>query len=368
MTNEARNPNAERNHPSMFGFRHPDFFRHSSFVIRHSSFLIWPFPVLNPLWRLLYRLYRIYSWLRYRIVRRFTRAGMAVLGGLFAAVFLAPDTDNNVLYQALTPLLFLLLVATAFSLFFRARFSAQRMLPRFGTVGSPLSYSVAITTCSSKIQSGLVLLENLADPRPSFQDWHAAQLADQNQIRVSQHRRTYPFRLATPKPAAVPPAPPNQEVEVHAELTPLCRGILRFTGVTLARPDPLGLFRGFVTVPLPQTTLILPRRYALPPMALPGRMKHQERGVTLASSVGQSDQFIGLRDYRHGDPMRHIHWRSWAKAGKPVVKEFEDEFFVRHALVLDTFVRRQQSEVFEEAVSVAASFACVVRTQESLLD
>jgi uncharacterized protein (DUF58 family) len=97
-------------------------------------------------------------------------------------------------------------------------------------------------------------------------------------------------------------------------------------------------------------------------------MRYQAGGVALASNVGQSEEFIALRDYRYGDPMRHIHWRSWAKAGKPVVREFEDEFFVRHALVLDTFIDHPQSEAFEAAVSVAASFACSVRTQESLLD
>jgi uncharacterized protein (DUF58 family) len=114
--------------------------------------------------------------------------------------------------------------------------------------------------------------------------------------------------------------------------------------------------------------LILPKRYLLPPIALPGSMKYQQGGVALASNVGQSDEFIALRDYRHGDPPRHIHWRTWARIGKPVVKEFEDEFFVRHALVLDTFVDHPCSEAFEEAISVAASFACSVRTQESLLD
>jgi hypothetical protein len=46
---------------------------------------------------------------------------------------------------------------------------------------------------------------------------------------------------------------------------------------------------------------------------------------------------MSLRDYRPGDPLRHVHWRSWAKFGKPIVKEFQDEFFVRHALILDTF-------------------------------
>ena len=103
-------------------------------------------------------------------------------------------------------------------------------------------------------------------------------------------------------------------------------------------------------------------------MSFPGTLKYQDGGVALASNVGQSDEFVSLRDYRHGDPLRHIHWRSWAKAGKPVVKEFEDEFFVRHALVLDTFSENPYSEIFEEAVSVAASFACAIQTQESLLD
>jgi len=66
--------------------------------------------------------------------------------------------------------------------------------------------------------------------------------------------------------------------------------------------------------------------------------------------------------------VRHIHWRSWARAGRPIVKEFADEYFVRHALVLDTFTEDFPSDQLEEAVAVAASFACTVLTQESLLD
>ncbi len=41
---------------------------------------------------------------------------------------------------------------------------------------------------------------------------------------------------------------------------------------------------------------------------------------------------------------------------------------MRHALVLDTFDEEPHSEVLEEVVSVAASFACTILTQESLLD
>jgi len=322
-------------------------------------------------WRFLYRLYRNYSSLRHWAERRFSRAGLMVAGALLVAGMMGPDTDNNVTYQAFTLLLCLVLVAVSFSAFFGGKFSVQRQLPRFGSVGCPLQYRVTVKNLGRKTQRGLVLLEGLADARASFSDWRAAQLGLAEQIRsfpVSQGRRLHPFRVATVNEAILPPIHANEQVEAKIELTPQRRGVLRFDHVTLARPDPLGLFRAFCNVPLAQTTLILPKRYPLPALALPGTMKYQEGGVALASNVGQSEEFVALRDYRHGDPFRHIHWRTWARAGKPVVKEFEDEFFVRHALVLDTFTQPSHNEVFEEAVSVAASFASSIQTQESLLD
>lgn len=326
---------------------------------------------MKPLWYVTYRLYCAISSVRYWSRRRLTGAGLGILGGAVVAALLGPDTENNVAYQAFTLLGCLLLVAFVFSWFFRAQFVATRLLPRFGTAGAPLNYIVKLRNLSAKTQKGLALLENMADPRPPFSEWLAGTQAEDKQLRsfrVSQRPRTNWYRVATLRESSVPQVPAKEEVEVRAELIPLRRGVLRFDGVTLARPDPLGLFRAFATIRSPQTALILPKRYPLPPIALPGTMKYQAGGIALASNVGQSDEFVSLRDYRHGDPMRHIHWRSWAKAGKPVVREFEDEFFVRHALVLDTFTDHPRTDVFEEAVSVAASFACSVRTQESLLD
>lgn len=323
------------------------------------------------IFRILYRFYRLSSWTWYWLPRKFTRTGLGLLGALVACLFLLPDSENNLSYQAFPLLLFLLVLALGISLFFRGRFTVERVAPRFGTVGSPLSYRVLVKNAGGRTQAGLSVLENLADPRPAYKEWLAVQLADERTLRsfrFSQRRRTNPFKPATLKEAALPAVAPGQKAEAQVQLVPLRRGVLKFSGVTLARPDPLGLARSFIEVPLAQNVLILPRRYPLPPIALPGSMKYQQGGVALASNVGQSEEFVSLRDYREGDPVRHIHWRSWAKTGKPVVKEFEDEFFVRHALVLDTFTVQPHSEVFEEAVSVAASFACTVRTEESLLD
>ena len=326
---------------------------------------------MKPIFKLFYRFYRSCSSLWHWARRRFTLAGLCAAGGFIVAGAVGTDIENTVTYQTFALLLAILVLSVGFSRFFGAKFSVTRSLPRFGTAGQPLHYRVLIKNLTAHPQTGLTLLEDLDDPRPPFQEWLAVELAESRRVRpfrVSDRRRASPFRRVNVKEAEVPPLLQGGEAEVGVELTPLRRGILHFKGVTLARPDPLGLFRSFARTPAAQTVLILPKRHPLPPIALPGTMKYQEGGVALAANVGRSEEFVALREYRHGDPMRHIHWRSWAKTGKPIVKEFEDEFFVRHALVLDTFTDEPHSEVLEEAVSVAASFACAVLTQESLLD
>jgi len=323
------------------------------------------------IYKFLYKLYLWGSSLWYWAERRFTVMGLGVLAALFFSALLGPDTENNVAYQAFALLLFVVSAAAFFSWFFRMPFTAMRTLPRFGTVGQPLTYTIRVRNLSARDQRGLELLEDLADPRPSFPEWRAALAAEEKYIRSFRFdppRRVDLFKRAKVKESVVPIIPKGQEAEAKVELLPMRRGLLHFNGLTLGRPDPLGLFRAFSRVKLPQAALILPKRYPLPPLSLSGRLKYQPGGVALASSVGQSNEFVALRDYRPGDPFRHIHWRTWARAGKPVVKEFEDEFFVRHALVLDTFTDHPHSEIFEEAVSVAASFACTLQTQESLLD
>ncbi len=326
---------------------------------------------MKAIYKLFFRFYRFVSARWYWAQRRFTLPGLCVAGGMIIAGGMGTDIENNVTYQLFALLLALLLLAFGCSLFFRMAFSATRILPRFGTAGQPLHYLVLIKNLSAKPQRGLALLEDIDDPSPTFQDWLAVQLAEMRRVhpfRVSERLRLNPFKRANFRAVDVPPVLPGGEAEVRVELTPLRRGVLRFNGVTLARTDPAGLFRSFAKTPAVQTVLILPKRYWLPPVALPGTMRYQEGGVALAANIGRSEEFVSLRDYRRGDPLRHIHWRSWAKTGKPIVKEYEDEFFVRHALVLDTFTDEPLAEILEEAVSVAASFACAVLTQESLLD
>lgn len=324
----------------------------------------------------LYRLFRFIYHMQTWLTQRFTSAGLVVLGCVLLTMFIGGDTNHSLTYQIFTFLLALLLLAIAITLSFRYRFTATRILPRFGTVGVPLKYRIILQLKTRQVQTGFRLLETFADPCPSFQELldNPAPM-EHTWSRFDRQLGYYRWlwlidrnQRAIVKPVDVPLLSPKRTTEVVVELLPRRRGIVQFEGLTLARIDPFGLFQARRTIALPQSLLILPQLYPLPPIALPGSRRYQSGGVALASSVGDSEEFRSLRDYRPGDSPRKIHWKSWAKTGKAIVKEEQDEFFVRHALILDTFQPEADSDIFEAAIAVAASFACTVQTQESLLD
>lgn len=333
--------------------------------------------------RLRYLGFRLNSALLHWLRRRFTPAGQLVLCGLAGSAIWGVDTTKSMAFQSFTLLLSVVLLALAVSRFSPRGLTVRRSLPRFGTAGVPLSYVITIEDLAGRRRRGLSVSEDLSDPRPTFAEFRAERNPDDAGPLMKDRRTFWLDRLAgfsrwrgliarkSSAPARqfpVPDLPPRGRVEVAVRLEPARRGRLSLPGVTVSRPDPLGLAKACAREAAAQSVLILPKRYAVPRLALPGARRYQQGGVALSSSVGDSQEFMSLRDYRAGDPPRRIHWRSWAKAGKPVVKEYEDEYFTRHALALDTFIKPGQEALFEEAVSVAASFACSALTQESLLD
>lgn len=334
-------------------------------------------------------LYNLDRWIR----QHFTSAGLLIFGGMIAAGIFGIDTRQTVAYQLFSLLLVLLLLAIFSNLRFRVRFTAQRDLPKFATVGESLHYQVRIQNHTQKLQQCLILQENVKLNPPTFETFlHAKEPEYEKRNRFDRYvgypRWVWLMHLsqgAEITEQSLPPIPPlsmksknrekikiakNDEISLSIKmtLTPLRRGYVHFTGFTFARPDPFNLFKALHTINKTDSLLVLPKRYPVGEISLSGARKYQRGGVSLAMSVGDSEEFFSLREYRPSDPLRHIHWKSWAKMGKPIVKEFQDEFFVRHALILDTFTEQYAGEIFEAAVSVAASFASAPRSHEVLLD
>ena len=321
---------------------------------------------MNPLiYRIVRGSYRAQRWLN----RRFTPSGLGVLVCCLFSGIVGADTNQSLSYQVFCFLGASLAIAIIASRFHRYRVSATRILPRFGTVGMPLRYRVVFHNQSPKRQRGLKFYEALVEPFPDLRAFSVLNWRTPWQIQRQQWQRIMDRRHRAISPSLdVPTLLPQSETEVMGELIPLQRGLLQFRGIGVTCPDPLGLFNACLALSLPQAVLILPKRYHLPPIQLPGTGRHQSGAVALAASVGDAEEFRALREYQPGDPIRKIHWKSWAKVGKPMVKEEQEEFFVRHGLILDTFQSVVESEILEEAVAIASSLACEIQTQESLLD
>ena len=317
------------------------------------------------LWKFAHGLFSAVAASQRMLERRLTRAGMLVGGVMIVTAALGADTNLTVAYRVFAFAVALLLVAWLGALLQRGRYCVERHLPRVVTAGEAFSYRVTVGNLMDAPRDGLALIDELADARPPLAEFRA-------RMRFPHYRAWK--RLIRERTAcrideiALPPLAPHGALEVTVRGEAMRRGSQHFHGMTLARADPLGLVRGLARTDAAANLLVLPRRYALPPLTLPGSRRHQPGGVALAASVGDSEEFIGLRDYRPGDPLQRIHWKSYARTGEPVVREYHDEYFERHALILDTFGDSDRAAAFEDAVSVAASIACTINTQESLLD
>jgi uncharacterized protein (DUF58 family) len=77
------------------------------------------------------------------------------------------------------------------------------------------------------------------------------------------------------------------------------------------------------------------------------------------AAAGEDD--VATREYRHGDPMHRVHWRSTAKRGEIMVRREEQPWQARATVLLDTRARAHRGEgpasSFEWAVTAAASIA-----------
>jgi uncharacterized protein (DUF58 family) len=315
------------------------------------------------------KVYRFDNWMR----RHLTFTGHFVVTFAIAAAVFGVNIRQSTTYQLFMLLFVLLVFSWLNSAFNRLKVTLTRQLPRYGMVGEPLRYSVTLTNLTSRTYDRLALCEELAETLPSVaqlksfyrlnkQPWFKQGISYRRWLRyLAFQRGGLIAETALPNLAQKP-------LQIKISFIPTRRGSITFADSYLAKPDLLGLFRRLIILEACQSCLVLPKQYPVKPLGLAGKRKYQAGGVSLANSVGNASEFMSMRDYQRGDPSNSIHWKSFAKHGKLIVKEYQDEYFVRRALLLDTFIGDAAAEQFEAAVSVAASIAVNERQNEALLD
>jgi len=234
-----------------------------------------------------------------------------------------------------------LLVSVVMGFPFRPRVKLSRALPPPVSAGESLTYRV--------------IVENLG-ARPVRQ-------------LVVEERGLPPGLKVLGEPPIIQRLLPGERAEVTLQLACEQRGAYELKTLQAASLFPSAL----VKVPRwernPDRLLVYPRFSALEDFEVPQGRNYQPGGIAVASQVGESSEFFGTRDFRDGDRTRDIHWPSFARTGRLIVKEFQEEYFVRLALVIDIESRSAKEDVyFEKSLALAASLADVLARKEYIID
>ncbi|GHJ44969.1 membrane protein [Catellatospora sp. TT07R-123] len=147
---------------------------------------------------------------------------------------------------------------------------------------------------------------------------------------------------------------------VRAEL----RGRYDVGPLTLRMTDPFGLCELTRSFPSTDKLTVIPQVSALQLVRLAG--EYSGTGDSRARSVavhGEDD--AATREYRRGDDLRRVHWRSTARVGELMVRREEQPWESRATVLLDTRSAAHRGEgptaSFEWAVSASASIAVHLR-------
>lgn len=261
------------------------------------------------------------SWLRPPRRLRFTRAGALFTVGTLAVGLSAVNTGNNLLYLLLGAMLGFIAVSGWLSEQVLYRIAVRRRAPRGVTAGQPARITYDVVNHKRRIPSFAVeIREDDLDAR-----------------------------------AFVAALEPGAAVTTRAEHSFPRRGVYALTRITLATSFPFGFFRKERDLSLPGEVIVWPATDRRVRSARPAGELARRQGALLSGVRGHRGEYRSLRDYQPGDDPRDIHWRSTARRGEPVIREYERDDGRTVWICLD--LRAPPDEAAETAVEIAAALA-----------
>lgn len=231
----------------------------------------------------------------------FTREGRIIVVMAIAVGFAAINTGNNLLYLLLGWLLSFIIASGVLSELSMRGLTVERRPPPRVFAGQPFLMEVAILNNKPKLASFSIEVEDLYAGRPI-------------------DKRCYFLKI-----------PPNKTQRTSYRHTIFRRGLHRFEGYRVATRFPFGLFRKSRDVDSISEILVYP-----PPVVVtrpPPRAR--VHGEVSAQMAGRRGDFFGLREHRVGDDRRDVHWRSTARSGRVMVREYEDEHTKSVTVMID---------------------------------
>ncbi|HTZ45200.1 MAG TPA: DUF58 domain-containing protein [Jatrophihabitans sp.] len=156
----------------------------------------------------------------------------------------------------------------------------------------------------------------------------------------------------------------RQRRTVAYPLPRLRRGRYTVGPTTVVASDPFGLVTADTRSTDTAQLVVQPATTPLAPLTLPVAWRDGAAALSHSVGSGGSDD-ASVREFRHGDDLRKIHWRSSAKTGSLMVRQEERPWHGESLVLLDTrslaypaAPHAEESPAFEWAVATAASIGC----------
>ncbi|WP_433441938.1 DUF58 domain-containing protein [Nonomuraea sp. CA-141351] len=262
-------------------------------------------------------------------LRALTSRGRSFLASGIAALLMAIILGENDLFRigvlvTALPLLAAMVVART-----RYRLScARRLDPPRAEVGGEATVTLRLENVT-RLPTGLLLIED-----------------------------TVPYALGV-RPRFVLDRVESRGVrEIDYRVRSDLRGRYTIGPLSVRIADPFGLVELTRSFTISDTLVVTPHVAALPHVRLSGEWTGGGDSRT-RSVAAAGDDDVAPREYRQGDDLRRVHWRSTARHGELMVRREEQQWQSRGALLLDTRRYAHRGEgprsSFEVAVSAAAS-------------
>ena len=246
--------------------------------------------------------------------RKTTKGGWMFFVFTFCVLLSALHTGVNLIYLTFSVLLSSLLLSWLMNAFCGAALTIERRIPPEVQAGIPFKIDISIRNESAWIPAFCLRIEQ--------------RLPDGILCEYQQH---FLLKISA-----------GQEVQIGFKAVAKKRGVYDLSVVEAETSFPFGFFeRGLICTTEKLELIALPR------------LGHLESRLTVGEGEGSSisrqfthnsiDEFLGLREYRAGDNPGLIHWKTSAKAQKPIVREYgaRNE---QKALIILHWVKQEGSE------------------------
>ncbi|MEV5070536.1 DUF58 domain-containing protein [Microbacterium sp. LMI12-1-1.1] len=132
------------------------------------------------------------------------------------------------------------------------------------------------------------------------------------------------------------------------------RAVVKVGPVSVVRGDPLGLFERVHRRDEPVDLFVHPRTVLFDGQSL-GFLRDLE-GLPATDLSPDDVSFHALREYQPGDDLRHVHWKSTARTGHMMVRQYEETRRSHFVIGLSTSPADYRDDAeFELAISAAGS-------------